>query len=598
MTSSNLLAAIDMGTNSFKMLLVQADPNGRFLALNHHKEPVVLGRGMQPNNSSTPTISLASQTRAIIALQNFQQILLKQQVHQTRIVATSAVREAVNSGEFISKIRDEVGFEVNVLSGEEEARLIYIGVLQFLPVYDTTVLTVDIGGGSTEFVIGKEGNVVFAVSLKLGHVLLTDSFVRNGDVDHVVSMREYIRGVIRGSGLVEKVREIGFKVAVGSSGTIRAIEKAVFFGYSRGAMGVGEFGRGWKFSRGELSGVVENLCGLDLGEEGKRAGFFKRRAEFILAGSILLMEIFEMLGIEEMEVSKCALGEGVIAETLAKCCEEYDVSANARWRSVVSLSVRFNNEKRMKRATGCVGIAKEFFRVVRKCIESGDHQIKHTLSLGEKDLEYLEAACLLHNIGQFIGEKGYHKQSSRIVKNGDYLHGYNAEEVKLIALLTRHHRKKFPSSDHSSLHGFPKEAKEKFRVLCSIIRIAVAVQKYHFIVFQGLDTSLHQAGFGLVFSEIKDSSVPVQLTMKEVEAELKPELDHFEKFASKLPSGRTQENVSSAYLEFLTNQMTSCKKNGMSWKIFPLKGPVKNVMASQRKEPERVDDIEVMKELV
>lgn len=209
--------------------------------------------------------------------------------------------------------------------------------------------------------IGRQGQVIFATSLQLGHVSLTESFVKDGEI---VNMRNHIRRVIIESGLVEKVREIGFEVAVGCSGTIRSIERAVFhgFGNERSArVGFGEdFGRGWRFSREELGVIVERLL---CGEEVRRVGFSKRRAEFIVAGAVLLWEIFEALGTGEMEVSEYALGEGVIAEMLARDCEGFDVNANARWRSVVRLASRFNDEKRMKSNLRCAGTAKVVYRL-------------------------------------------------------------------------------------------------------------------------------------------------------------------------------------------------------------------------------------------
>lgn len=459
-------------------------------------------------------------------------MLHKHQVHptNTKFVATSAVREATNQQQFISTIHEETNCKIEILSGEEEARLIYNGVLQFLPVYTKTVLTIDIGGGSTEFVIGKNGVVNFAVSLKLGHVSLTENFAQE-------EMRKHIHSVIIDSGLVQKINGTGFDIAIGSSGTIRAIEKAVFSGYGQDLMTAvlshGDFKRKWSFTRKELSDVVAKLCNCD-GREDEvvmRNGVFKRRSEFILAGAVLLDVIFEVLGIREMEVSEYALGEGVIAEILAGCCEEYDVNANARWRSVVRVAKKFNSDKRMNSAARCVDIAREFIAGLRKYDERDDHPDKNVLALDAKDIEYLEAACLLHNIGIFIDKKGYHKQSYHIIKNGDYLHGYSVEEVELIALLARYHRKKFPKLDHSSLHVLPDKLKEKFRILCGLVRISVAVQQCLCMTFQGLQTSNYPEGIKLVFSLSKDQNLlgdTVQPTLEDVEAELKTELEHFE----------------------------------------------------------------------
>ncbi|XP_042518303.1 exopolyphosphatase [Macadamia integrifolia] len=536
--SSKLLAVVDMGTNSFKMLVVRAEPNGKFLAVDRIKEPVVLGSGMLADDA---TISPDAQHRAIVALRKFDQVLQSQRIHYTKIVATSAVREAANRLEFLSRIREEVGFEVDVLSGEEEARLVYLGVLQFLPVYDATVLTVDIGGGSTEFVIGKQGKVLFATSLKLGHVTLTEAFVKDGKL---VDMRNHIRSVLQESGLIEKVREIGFEIAVGSSGTVRSIENAIFRGYGRGLTNniapLAEFGRDWRFSREELGVVAESLCCLDTGgiDAARRAGFFKRRSEFITAGAVLLSEIFETLDIDEMRVSGSALGEGIVSEILATSCDDYDINVNSRWRSVVHLSTRFNSPKKMKSAVYCASIAREFFEGVRKCDVLTNHENKCAFFLDEKDLEYLEAACLLHSIGIFIGKKRYHKQSYHIIKNSNHLHGYSAEEVELIALLARYHRKKFPSYDQPSLQHFENDINQKFRLLCAIIRISVAIQQCQWMTFEGLELSPSDKGFKVVLKQVTDQPLLTDSrhqTVKDIEDELRPELENFkEVFQQKL----------------------------------------------------------------
>ncbi|KAL6142547.1 hypothetical protein ACLB2K_060827 [Fragaria x ananassa] len=245
------------------------------------------------------------------------------------------------------------------------------------------VLGVDIGGGSTEFVIGKQGRYVFGASLKLGHVSLTQKF--GNSVDQI---KEHIRVLWKD----------------------------------------------WRLSRGEVKGVVESLCGGGEGEKISRKKFFERRSEFIVAGSVLLEEIFEVLGIEEMEVSGYALAEGVIAESLAKVNGGYALTANASWSSVFRLAMWYNGKKRMKAATQCAITAKEIFEGLRKCDDLADNQF--AASLDDKDLEYLEAASLLHNIGVFTGKKDYHKHSYCIIMIGEHLHGYSSEEVKIKLLYT------------------------------------------------------------------------------------------------------------------------------------------------------------------
>ncbi|XP_062081874.1 uncharacterized protein LOC133788414 [Humulus lupulus] len=315
LTPSSLFAAIDMGTNSFKMLVVRAYPDGKFFIIDHRKELVVLGReASSATTTSTITtpfvISVHSELRALDALQKFQRVLKSYGIvySQTRCVATAAVREAVNKWEFSKNLREKIGLRIDVLPGEEEARLAYLGTLQFFPLYDKLTLCVDIGGGSTEFVVGKQGHVIFAASLNLGHVTLTQKFGER--VEKVSKMREYIRLVIGKSGFVENIKRGGFEVAVGSSGTTQAVEKAVFYGYTNGSQVLdhaavvnGEGKRDWRLNMEDLRSVVKRLCGGGGEEENaRREKLFKRRSEFIVAGAVLLKEIFEALGIKKMNV--------------------------------------------------------------------------------------------------------------------------------------------------------------------------------------------------------------------------------------------------------------------------------------------------------
>ncbi|KAL0384773.1 UNVERIFIED_CONTAM: hypothetical protein Sradi_2871600 [Sesamum radiatum] len=205
----------------------------------------------------------------------------------------------------------------------------------------------------------------------------------------------------------------------------------------------------------------------------RRMGFFKRRAAFILAGTVLLDEIFDRLGIEEIEVSGYALGEGVITEMLGQVFKGFDLNANARWRSVVRLASRFNNKKRMKAANMCASITREIVEGLRKLHElhnDGNDDGELSVSLDDRDLEYLDAATLLHNIGLYTGKKGYHKQSYRIILFDILYLDANPGNLSFRMVITskvilrKRLRKKFPKSD--ALEG---SAKEVFKQNLSIL---------------------------------------------------------------------------------------------------------------------------------
>ncbi|NP_001312051.1 putative exopolyphosphatase [Capsicum annuum] len=527
-TNDNLFAAVDIGTNSFKLLIVRADPStGRFLAVDRFKERVLLGLDTTTTTTTSATISTASLLRATTALRNFQKLLQSRRVpsSHSRFVATSAVREASNQSQFLQSIDETLGLKVDVLSGLEEARLIYQGILQFHPVHDRTVLTIDIGGGSTEFVIGKEGNILFSISLALGHVTLAQKFPQ------VTEMREHIKFIIRASGLKEKVKLYDIDNVIGSSGTILGILRRRF----SMAMQVHvecifeENKRDWSFTADELKGLVEMLSKEERsGGKVRKQSFFKKSLKFVVAGAVLLEEIFEELKLEEMEVSGYALGEGVIAEKLGEAFDNYDPRANARWRSIVRLGTRFNNKQRMKSAALCFSVAKEMFDGLKNRHELGNGSDGFVVSVEDKDLEFLEAACLLQKIGLCVGKKGYHKQSYHIIMNGDHLHGYNDTEVKLIALLVRHHRKKLPEYDDVVPDELTEEMRGKFRILCAILRVSAAVEKLQLANIDNVEFSHTCEGYKLVLEAgnlpFPGNELP---SVEDFEAELGAELEHF-----------------------------------------------------------------------
>src|SRR5262245_39993971 len=219
---SEALAAIDIGTNSIHLVVVKLKDSDRFEILAQEKEVVRLGSG----SKDMKVLTADAMNRGIEALKRFRQIAEISQA-DIRAVATSAVREAVNKDDFLERVKQEAGIEVEVISGFEEARLIYLGVLQTLPIFDKKILLVDIGGGSTEFLIGQAGNIIDANSLKLGAIRMTDRFFNDEPVEpkHVNKCREHVKAYI--NPMARRVRLHGFETAVGSSGTVLSIAQMV-----------------------------------------------------------------------------------------------------------------------------------------------------------------------------------------------------------------------------------------------------------------------------------------------------------------------------------------------------------------------------------
>ena len=304
------IAAIDIGTNTVHMMVVRLGmKTGAFEIVGKKKEYVRLGEYARRGNAMTRAVM----KRAVETLGRCKIIA---DFHHAEIlaVATSAVREASNRREFLRSVRRATGIRVRVISWREEARLIYLGVLQALPVYTTKVLVVDIGGGSTEFLIGKKGKPLFAKSLKLGAVRLTQRYFRRGRVSLRAIERCRLSILSALKGVRRAVDKETYDLVVGTSGTIVAFAKAgqIVQRKDRQA-GI----NGHKLSKRTVQTVIRHIIDASLRKRGASfEGLDQRRAEIMLAGSLILEQIFKQLNLRKIVVSKYAIREGVVQDVL------------------------------------------------------------------------------------------------------------------------------------------------------------------------------------------------------------------------------------------------------------------------------------------
>eukprot|EP00899_Mesostigma_viride_P014164 jgi/Mesvir1/22749/Mv14149-RA.2 len=479
------LAAVDLGTNSFHMVIVKATPEGRFTILDVEKANVRLGSG---GNSGFDLIQAEAEERAIVAVNRFKKIAGERNVSEAnmRVVATSAVREARNKMAFIRKLEKETGVSVELISGQEEARLIYVGVLQALPVFEQKALVVDIGGGSTEFVLGQRGDPVVATSLKLGHIRLTERFFQGGKVtsdNQVDECRRHIRVLLADAGVVDNIidRGGGYEVAIGSSGTVETIA-AIAAAIDEGVETEGQTCilrnhlSELKITSESLTRVANTLLKAKTNEERlKIPGMNDKRADVVLGGTILLQEIFMALDIKVMKVSGFALREGVIVDTLMRRLPSYRPTPDIRRSSLMHIAEQFDTEGRLASALHSSQLAKQILEGMMEA--TGQSACTACLNLNENDIFLLEAATILHYVGIFISHAGYHKHSYYIVKNNDGLMGFSPLELEMIALTARFHRKKVPKDKMKELENLPQEALMKLKLLVAVIRVAVALDR-------------------------------------------------------------------------------------------------------------------------
>lgn len=470
------LAAIDIGTNSFHLVIVEVDTNtGKFNILGREKESVRLGSG----SADMKYLGKEAMDRGIAALKKFT-ALADSAGAQVRAIATSAVREAKNQHEFIMRARLEAGIRVEVASGIEEARYIYLGILQSVPVFDKTILMIDIGGGSTEFLIGRGRDIYYDNSLKLGAIRLTERFFagkKDTDSRSVKACREYIKGFM--TTVTRESKHHKYDIAVGSSGTIMNIANII--NIKRGGEPEARLNN-FIFTRDELYGAVNDIIEAGtIKQRLKIPGLDPARADIITAGAILLEQIFKELKIKEMMISEYALREGIVLDTIEKefLLKDKDHLSNIRYNSVMHLAENFRIEK--EHSAHVTGLALKIFDLTKKL-----HK------LGPAEREYLEAATILHEVGGFVSHSQHHRHSYYIIRNAEML-GFTENEKEIVANVARYHRKSHPKLKHPDFAKLTADEQLVIRKLAAILRIADGLDRSHTSSISNIDIS-HSEG--------------------------------------------------------------------------------------------------------
>jgi exopolyphosphatase/guanosine-5'-triphosphate,3'-diphosphate pyrophosphatase len=456
---TDLLAAVDIGTNSIHLVVARVRAGDRFDVVEQLKEMVRLGSG----GGDMKRLSQSAIERGVGALRRVKQIADSADA-TIRAVATSAVREAENADEFLARCR-EAGVEVEIISGAEEARLIHLGVLQALPVFDRRLLLCDIGGGSTELLLGRGTEVLSSRSFKLGAVRLTDRFFA-GERLHpaaVSSCRAYVRSTV--SPFRHEIETHGFDTGVGSSGTIDAVAQMVHAATGEPPLLTYN---GFEFTRDDLGLVTKRLIDTrSVAERAKIPGLDAKRADIMLAGALILEGVMESLGIEHMTLSGFALREGVLLDTM----QRMSGGSLHHLRDVSRRSVQHLVE-------ACDEEPEHSARVARLALELFDATVElHRLD--ESCREYLEAAALLANVGLFISHSRHHLHSYYVIRNSERLLGLTDNEIEMIALIARYHRKSAPKPSHREFAGLSAENQAIVRTLAALLRVAIGLDRRH-----------------------------------------------------------------------------------------------------------------------
>ena len=431
------IAAIDIGTNSFHLLVAAVDPKLRtFRIIQAEKATTRLGE----RDPETGELTEAAMQRGLETLRQFRDLAASHRVEQIVTAATSAVREAPNGRDFLQTILDDLGMEVDLVSGPEEARLIYLGVLSGMPFGDRPHLLLDIGGGSTELILADGRDARALTSTRVGAVRLQRDFVRDDPMPP--QRRSFLQAFIQGSlePAVDKVRRRikpgETPVLVATSGTAMAI----------GSLAASEEERpprklhGYCVTRQSLNLVVDRLITMTPAQRRELAPINDRRAEIIVPGALILQTTMKMLGVGEFVLSERALREGLIVDWMLRqglLEDRFSFQSSIRQRTVLHQVQRFAvNQSRAERVASH---ALSLYDATRGVMhdDSGEGR------------ELLWAAAMLHTCGQHINISAYHKHTWYLIRHGELL-GYSEAEHLMVAAIARYHRRSLPKKRHES----------------------------------------------------------------------------------------------------------------------------------------------------
>jgi len=457
----DVLAAIDIGTNSVHMVVARVTGSGRFEVLTRQKEMVRLGSGDNPRMLAPDAID-----RGIAALVRCRPIADSAGA-EIRAVATAAIREADNRDEFLRRARDEAGIDVEVVSGYEEARLIHLGVLQTLAVYDRRLVLCDIGGGSTELLVGEGDDVLLARSLNLGAISVTARFFGDGQwtAPKVDACRTFVRDLL--SNAARGITREHPELLIGTSGTVETL-----VAMSLRAAGE-ELPRTLNGASLTRAGVTESIAKLVEAGSGLAArslrGVEEKRSDILLGGAIILDEVMEAAELDQLTFSDGALREGILFDELYRRTGGNNRHQLSDIRRQGVLHLMELCEEDPDHAMQTAWIARQLFE-----------GLEARLDLGDGAAELLEAAALLANVGLFISHSRHHHHSYYVIRNAEYLTGFTDNEIEVIAQTARYHRRAVPSVDrHPPFAALEDDDRHRVRALAGILRIAIGLDRGH-----------------------------------------------------------------------------------------------------------------------
>ena len=454
---------MDIGTNSVRLLLVRIGANHSYATLTQQKEVIRLGE----NEFADQYLQPDAMDRAVLVCSKFAELSRSYGAQEILAIATSAVRDAKNQRDFLRRLQHEAGIDPRVISGREEARLIYLGIASAVHFDDKQAAFIDIGGGSTEIIVGGQKQYQFLGSLNLGAVRLSTLFFLPDETDPVAPERyALLQRYVRNASVrtLQQMRKHHFDLAFGSSGTIENLtDIAARALHDRVRL------RDDALTHTDLQRVIEMLCACTLEERRRVPGINPERADIIIAGAAILDTLMRDLKIEQVRVlSDRGLREGMLVDYLSRGEHaELFRGFSVRERSVLQLGRACGFDE--THARHIAHLALEMFDGAKK---AGLH------ALSDHDRELLEYSALLHDIGAFLSYDNHHSHTHYLIRHAELL-GFDQAEIALMAMVALFHRKGKPSKKNEEYAALDKHTRRSVRVLSALLRVAEGLDRSH-----------------------------------------------------------------------------------------------------------------------
>lgn len=463
------LAALDLGTNSFHLVVAEAGESGALRTITREKEMLRLGDVV----AATGRIGAASEV-ALEAIRRLTEIARAQGVDEVAACATAAIREAEDGSDFVEAVFAETGVEVQVISGEREAQLIFQALQASIDFDGRRALGIDIGGGSVEFAVGSQSKLDWVGSVRLGVGRLTATHVSSDPVKP--KERRDLEGLIRSTlaPVVEEAGAHGYDFGIGSSGTLLSfarIAQARVQGDESQGDGAASL-TGYRLAADTVRDLCKMLVKSDAERRSRIPGLEPKRADLMPAAAVLVGVVLDELALEEIVFTEWGLREGILLRQLAHPVFSSGDPSRIRARAIRDLGVRHHFDELHGRQTARLSGA--LFA-----------ELHDDLGLSADDRELLELAAMIHDVGNTIARKGHHRHGAYIVRHSE-LAGFEPEQRALLAALVRFHRSGEPRDGIPEYDALTEGQKGRLRPLLALLRIA-----------DGLDSSRHGNVLGL-----------------------------------------------------------------------------------------------------